>query len=417
MKAKGKVQSARWRLAVGGMRTAVSMKRLALSVLLLAALAVGSPPVVENVWFAQRTNSNLVDIWYDLSDPDGDENLTVSAQVSRDGGKSFTIVPRTVSGDIGPNQRGGKKKHIIWDAGRDYGSLKGKRFMVRVLADDGVVLRDTPDAVRPTPDGMRFLRKNEQGYEEYMWFKDSSVMVKVPAGEFTMGSSNGDDDEKPVHQIYLDEYYIDKYEVTNRQYKRFCDATGRSYPEDPDFLGMADYIRTRLGYPVVNVSWNDAKAYCEWAGKRLPTEAEWEKAARGTDAREYPWGNGLPSAGGFYRSNYDCYDGKDGSDHSIYKRDGYEYTAPVGSFPRGASPSGCADMAGNVWEWCNDWYDSEYYGSSASNNPTGPSLGSARIIRGGSWNDYAGNLRCANRLYYEPSYRYYYLGFRCSRRQ
>ncbi|MEO0081393.1 MAG: SUMF1/EgtB/PvdO family nonheme iron enzyme [candidate division WOR-3 bacterium] len=263
------------------------------------------------------------------------------------------------------------------------------------------------------PTRMTALGRNSQGYEEFLWLKDSSVMIKIPAGTFTMGSNDGGPDGKPVHQVYLDEYYIDKYEVTNRQYKQFCDATGRSYPSDPDFLGMTDYFTRYPDYPVVNVSWKDAKAYCDWAGKQLPTEAEWEKAARGTDSRKYPWGNSEPTGS---RCNFADRNTDYGwSDKSA--DDGYARTAPVGSFPSGASPYGCMDMAGNVWEWCNDWYKDNYYGSSASNNPQGPSSGLARVSRGGSWYYLARDLRCANRAGFEPSYRHGHLGFRCSRRQ
>ncbi len=260
------------------------------------------------------------------------------------------------------------------------------------------------------PAGTQYVSRgrNAQGYDEILWLKDSSVMIRIPAGVFTMGSDDGGSGEKPVHQVYLDEYYIDKYEVTNRQYKKFCDATGRSYPPDPDFLAMANYITNYPSYPVVNVSWEDAKAYCNWAGKRLPTEAEWEKAARGTDARKYPWGNSEPNAGGIYRANYDP---------GSYTEDGYARTAPVGSFERGASHYGCLDMAGNVWEWCNDWYDENHYNASPRNNPQGPLSGSYRVLRGGSWGIDARYLRCAYRFRLDPSYRNYYLGFRCSLRQ
>jgi len=275
-----------------------------------------------------------------------------------------------------------------------------------------------PETVRPAqpkvthaaPAGAVFLSTNAKGYEEYLWLKDSSVMLKIPAGTFTMGSDDGDNDEKPVHQVHLGEYYIDKYEVTNRQYKRFCDATRRSSPEDPSyFTSMTGYFRNYPDYPVVNVSWDDAAAYCTWAGKRLPTEAEWEKAARGSDSRKYPWGNDEPDAGGFYRANWG-----EGTDRNVWKRDGYEYTSPVGSYERGASPYGCMDMAGNVWEWCADWYDAGYYGRSPGSNPTGPSSGSSRVYRGGSWYYNAGSLRCAFRTGCVPSLRRYYLGFRCS---
>ncbi len=277
-------------------------------------------------------------------------------------------------------------------------------FVVARLQDRARAGRLSGDAA------FRVVGTNDKGYEEILWLKDSSVMMKVPAGTFTMGSNHGEPGEEPVHQVYLDEYYIDKYEVTNRQYKRFCDATGRSYPSDPDFPGMSRYFTRHPDYPVVNVSWEDAKAYCGWAGKRLPTEAEWERAARGVYAVKYPWGNSEPNAGGSYRANYDP-----GS--ASYTEDGYARTAPVGSFPAGASPYGCMDMAGNVWEWCSDWYGeySASTSSSPSRNPEGPSSGSVRVFRGGSWFVDAWGLSCALRVGGEPSGRVSILGFRCVR--
>jgi formylglycine-generating enzyme required for sulfatase activity len=291
------------------------------------------------------------------------------------------------------------------------------------------------EAPAPAP---RFVSRgrNAQGYEEILWLKDSSVMIRIPAGEFWMGSpkGEGDSDEHPQHKVNLSEYYMDKCEVTNEQFERFVRAQG--YVTDAERLGSG-YVydedsskwidkkgvswRTYYSYatrnhPVVLVSWNDARAYCDWAGKRLPTESEWEKAARGTDARQYPWGNSVPGSsrnGNFADEaakrefpNWTIVSGYD---------DGYARTAPVGTYPAGASPYGCMDMAGNVWEWCNDWYDSEYYGRSASNNPTGPSSGSYRVCRGGSWCLIAGYLRCAGRDWYGPSGRDSGLGFRCVR--
>ncbi len=218
--------------------------------------------------------------------------------------------------------------------------------------------------------------------------KDGSVLIEIPAGSFTMGSDDGDGDEKPVHTVYLDKYYIGKYEVTVGQFRKFCNATGRTMPEQPSWNNRNDH-------PVVNVTWHDAKAYCDWAGLRLPTEAEWEKAARGTDGRKYPWGN-----------TWDA--GKCNS----YEDGDYTNTSPVGSFPSGVSPYGCHDMAGNVWEWCNDWYGENYYGSSPSNNPTGPSFGDLRVLRGGSWDNIASNCRSAYRGRNYPGIRNDNIGFR-----
>jgi formylglycine-generating enzyme required for sulfatase activity len=384
--------------------------------------ALASPPLVSNVRFQQKPNSNLVEITYDLSDPDGDNEFTIAFDVSTDGGATFGIKPSRWSPEPGYNRAGYGRK-ITWDAG-DCGQLQGSNIVVRVRAEDGrlpaqpagdkrQVTSEKGIGDRQQVTGMTFLQTNAQGYEEYRSDKDGATMVRIPAGTFTMGSSDGDADEKPVHQPYVSEFYIDKYEVTNRQYKQFCDATGRTSPPDPDFAGMPNYFTSCPDYPVVNVSWDDASAYAQWAGKRLPTEAEWEKAARGTDGRKYPWGNGLPSAGGTYRANYDCYDGPDGSDDNVYRLDGYARTAPVGSFPSGASPYGCMDMAGNVWEWCNDWYGDKYYQSSANNDPQGPFSGSSRVRRGGSWNSGVARLRCANRTWDVPALRGNTLGFRC----
>ncbi|TES92597.1 MAG: formylglycine-generating enzyme family protein [Candidatus Cloacimonadota bacterium] len=262
--------------------------------------------------------------------------------------------------------------------------------------------------VKPKPKTkpkLTYLHTNEKGYKEYRNGKDGSILIKIPAGEFTMGSNDGDDDEKPVHTVYLDEYYICKYEVTNSQYNKFCDATGRNYPDDPKFEGMSDYFTNYPDYPVVKVSWNDAVAYCRWAGLRLPTEAEWEKAARGTDSRKYPWGNSKPDAGGTYRANYDP--GED-------EVDGYKYTSPFGSFPDGISPYGCYDMAGNVWEWCSDWYGEHYYRDSPERNPEGPSSGKYRVIRGVSLCCKTMGLRCVTRDWFTPAHGWGYSGFRVS---
>jgi formylglycine-generating enzyme required for sulfatase activity len=238
------------------------------------------------------------------------------------------------------------------------------------------------------------------------------VLIDIPAGSFTMGSEDGASDKKPVHTVHLDRYYIGKYEVTVGQFRKFVNATG--YKTDAEKSGGAyvyvngswtqksdanwsnTYFSQTENHPVVCVSWNDAKAYCDWAGLRLPTEAEWEKAARGTDGRKYPWG-----------SSWDA--GKCNSDE---KGDSYEYTSPVGSFPTGVSPYGCYDMAGNVWEWCNDWYGEKYYASSPSNNPTGPSSGDARVLRGGGWYDIANYCRSSFRNRNAPGFRIYYFGFR-----
>ena len=224
-------------------------------------------------------------------------------------------------------------------------------------------------------------------------------MVLIPAGEFEMGDhfNEGNGDERPVHTVYLDAFYIDKYEVTNAQYKKFMDATGHVAP-----MYWSDSRFNAPGQPVVGVSWHDAVAYSEWLGKRLPTEAEWEKAARGgLMGKRYPWGDKAPDEGGIYRANY-----KPGNDAA----DDYVYTSPVGSFP--SNGYGLYDMAGNVWEWCQDWFG-DYYSTSPKENPPGPISGTFRVLRGGSWYHTPDTLRVAYRDLFNPSNASSDSGFRC----
>jgi len=223
-------------------------------------------------------------------------------------------------------------------------------------------------------------------------------MVLVPAGEFMMGDdTSGQNDERPAHPVSLDAFYIDQYEVTTTRYARYFEQTNRAAPQ---------YWSTQVplnhgNKPVVGVDWNDAVAYCAWAGKRLPTEAEWEKAARGTNQRPYPWGNAAASA---QRANFGhCCDFKD-----------YGALTDVGAFEQGKSPSGAYDMAGNVWEWVADWYGENYYAKSPARNPKGPSNGESRVLRGGSWLSGPVLVRSAGRDRSSPTSRGVPFGFRCA---
>jgi formylglycine-generating enzyme required for sulfatase activity len=246
---------------------------------------------------------------------------------------------------------------------------------------------------------------------------DGAEMVLVPAGEFTMGSPRTDpksgDDEEPQHSVYLDAFWIDRTEVTTAQFVEFLNALG----EHRGVCGGRDCAETRIedkyshilrrngryvverdfgDHPITEVSWHGAQAYCAWAGARLPTEAEWEKAARGVDGRTYPWGNESP----------DC-------DRAQYGDCGGA-TVPVGSYPAGASPYAVLDMAGNVWEWVADWYDAAYYGSSPSQNPQGPDSGVRKVFRGGSWGYPPAFLRASDRARNRPTYAGFNVGFRCA---
>ena len=219
---------------------------------------------------------------------------------------------------------------------------------------------------------------------------DGMLMVYVPAGEFLMGSEDEGifEDEMPEHLVYLDAYWIYQTEVTNRQYNQciqeeVCSSTWNVNPDDD--------------YPVTSVFRRDGRKYCEWAGGRLPTEAEWEKAARGTDERLYPWGNEPVTGDHANFCDVNC-DPEWGSPEPT-QDDGYAQTALVGSYPAGASPYGALDMAGNVWEWVSDGYDPDYYSSSPYRNPQGPKgSGYAELLRGGSWLTRADALRVTYRL-------------------
>ena len=232
--------------------------------------------------------------------------------------------------------------------------------------------------------------------------KDGASMVLIPAGEFWMGSPDGEGstDEHPRHRVYLDAYAMDKFEVTVSRYAKFLKSSGRRPPEYWD-QGNTD---KHNNLPVVGVNWHDAEAYCQWAEKRLPTEAEWEKAARGTDGRMYPWGNEGPTP---RLANF----GKDYTNvNNVYD----ERLAPVERFEAGKSPYGLHHMAGNVWEWTADWYDEQYYEKSPPQNPKGPSSGTQKVIRGGSWSDAPFNVRSAHRNGLTPTNRYNHFGFRCA---
>jgi len=223
--------------------------------------------------------------------------------------------------------------------------------------------------------------------------KDGMRMVYVPAGEFSMGSKNGsgEEDETPAHIVSLDAFWVDQTEVTNAMYRLCVAAQVCQLPGGVTFYNDPQYAQ----HPVVYVSWKQADSYCRWAGRRLPTEAEWEKAARGTDRRIYPWGNQTPNG---RLANF-------GQNE--------KGTTPVGHYsPQGDSAYGCADMAGNVWEWVQDWYAPDYYKTSPQQNPTGPK-GTYKVVRGGGWYNDSSYLHSASRYSHEPGFYDINFGFRC----
>jgi formylglycine-generating enzyme required for sulfatase activity len=273
--------------------------------------------------------------------------------------------------------------------------------------------------------------------------KDGKEMVLVPAGRFEMGSTGEEieaayqlgkkydketkkswfEGEKPRHRVWVDAFYMDKTEVTTLEYRQFIEAGGYKHKKywseegwkfiekekirEPGYL--TDSRFNQPDHPVVGVSWYEAAAYARWAEKRLPTEAQWEKAARGSDGRRYPWGNEAVDG---KRANY-CDVKCDRSWKDTSEDDGYPYTAPVGSYDRGTSPYGIHDLSGNVWEWVQDWYDADYYSRSPERNPVNDKAATYRVLRGGGWYFDPARLRAANRLGDAPGGRDSNLGFRC----
>ena len=245
--------------------------------------------------------------------------------------------------------------------------------------------------------------------------KDGAPMLLIPEGEFTMGTDDvgagwhqGNSNEHPEHTVKLKSYYIDQFEITIARYAKFLEATKHSTPPSWD-----DEAVTLAGdRPVVGVDWEDANAYCKWAGERLPSEAEWEKAARGTDKRRFPWGDMQPfvDIANYNRGLWVSYpitlapvtSGAEGMSIRHGLKDG------------GKSPYGLYHMAGNAAEWVGDWYDREYYAKAPKENPTGPSAGEKKVLRGGSWGDPPRNIRVTARFSADPEFRDTSIGFRCA---
>jgi len=259
-----------------------------------------------------------------------------------------------------------------------------------------------------------------------------SEMITIPAGTFTMGSMEGELAESPPHQVTVSSFKIDRNEVTHRQFAYFVKS--RSYVTDVERSGKGWHWSREMRWhqlkganwrhpfgpktsnthmdthPVVQVSWNDARAYCVWAGKRLPTEAEWEFTARGKTSRIYAWGDSPPHADHHSHASY-------GSDTCCQASsiDGYLYTAPVGSFPTGHTDLGVEDLTGNVWEWVEDAYDAAYYKKSQRRNPINTTFTGQRVIRGGGWGNNPWGLRSTLRHANPPDYGLSMVGFRCAK--
>ncbi|MFC2055046.1 formylglycine-generating enzyme family protein, partial [Chloroflexota bacterium] len=274
----------------------------------------------------------------------------------------------------------------------------------------------------PTPTGFDLGDKRTRP-------EDSMVMVYVPGGGFIMGSTNSDLDfafnlckeyygkvfgpcerrwwknEQPAHTVTLDPYWIDAYEVSNAQFRKCVEAGVCDAPIRDTYFGDTTYD----DHPVVYVNWHQAEEYCDWANAPLPTEAELEYATRGPDSLRFPWGNQFDGS----RVNYcDVNCEYEWGDEMI--NDGYSRTSPVGSYPDGASWSGALVLIGNVWEWAQDWYDATYFNQSTTLNPKGPTSGSERVRRGGSWHYSSDGVRGTSRFGVGPNNAESFQGFRCA---
>lgn len=379
---------------------------LALTMLIPPALHA-APPVVSNVQASQRPGTKLVDIYYDLSDPDGDLQ-EVEVVMSSDGGLTWTIPCVTLTGHVGPGVSPGSGRHIVWNAGADWNGNFVASTRARVTAYDGT----TP----PAPPGM----------------------VYIAAGPFQMGDNfeEGSTDELPVHNVQVSAFFMDQHEVYRELW-----LSVNAWASANGYSGISGSYKGN-NHPIHTVSWYDAVKWCnarsemegldpcyytdvghttvyragdtnvttamvDWTanGYRLPTEAEWEKAARGGfTGRRFPLGDTISHSQANYRAsgNY-AYDlSYPAGYHPTYNNGTTPYTSPVGAFA--ANGYGLHDMTGNLWEWCWDWYSSTYYGSPGSlDDPRGPDSASFRLLRGGAWSSSASVLRCADRHSDDPS--------------
>ena len=379
--------------------------------LLLGTLAAHAATAVSNVRAAQRAGTNLVDINYDLS---GGTAPWVSVEISSDGGANYTVPASSLSGNAGSNVTAGNNRKVTWDGGADWANQFSAGMKVKVTAGD-----------TPLP---------------------PAGMVLIPAGSFQMGDSfgEGSSDELPVHTVYVSAFFMDKHEVTKALWDEVASwAASNGY--DMNALSASGKA---VNHPAFNVTWYECAKWCNArsqkegltpcytvggavyktgdtdsvscnfsaSGYRLPTQAEWEKAARGgLSGKRFPWGDTINhSQANYYSSSSFAYDvSPTRGYHPNYSNGVSPYTAPVGSFA--ANGYGLYDMAGNVAEWCWDWYLSGYYSSSPASDPRGPASGSYRYIRGGHWLLSADMCRSANGNLGTPGTAISLVGFRTAR--
>jgi formylglycine-generating enzyme required for sulfatase activity len=407
----------------------------------LAVLEVDRPPVTQRIALGSAAQLHKLDDVFAIGHPSGSNWAVTPGSVSNFEGKNILF-----SGDaVDPGNSGGPLVDaqgqmvglILGERGEERGGLgmAMKADFVKLFVGPWIgelpsspvaTAKPTPPVPQPPAPAPRTpaTAPKPATPSQVIRGKDGKEMVLVPAGNFAMGSGARDieaafqavkridptaerywfSDETPAHLVTLDAFFIDRYEVTVGEYRSFIRATGHR--------ALPDWIKTVAPedrHPVVQVSWEDAVAYCQWAGKRLPTEAEWEKAARGTDGRQYPWGNEPPDG---RRANF-CDRRCDRGWKDATEDDAYQYTSPVGSYPAGVSPYGVHDMGGNVWEWTSSLLFPYPYKADDGREDPKPSV--LRVLRGGAWNSTAAYLRASYRSGVLPISMTPEFGFRCAR--
>ena len=390
----------------------------------LVSAAQAAPPVVSNIRASQRAGTHLIDLYYNVADADGNSPLTVYVAVSDNAGTSYNVPVFTLTGAVGPGVTLGNDRHIVWNAGTDWPGRFSSQCRVKIIADDGTL----PPA--------------------------SGRMLFIPGGPFSMGDALGDDisaNERPVHTVTVGAFLMDQFGVTGELW-----ADVATWGSSHGYSFGTSAAAKGLNHPVQTINWYDAAKWCnarsekegltacyytdasqttvyhsgnldltnacvKWtaSGYRLPTEAEWERAARGgQNGKRFPWGDTITHANANYYSspNY-AYDVSHTREfHPTYRIGSYPYTSPLGAFA--ANGYGLYDMAGNLLEWTWDWYDSDWYGkaqATSDNCPGPPAPLSYRVLRGGGWDYLAYASRCAYRHILNPYSAYNDIGFRCVR--
>lgn|GEM_PF-2287676 len=372
--------------------------RIVLTAFFLLAGVQAHSQEISHVQFTLDSQAKEVHITYNLADPrEGADDVMV--QASNDQGKTWDLQPSPSSllGDVHA-VKPGKGKNITWKAGDPFLTFSPDLFQVRLIlvqvvgsaSSAATVLDPVAEATREAnaeeKENQLELDKSKNLPQTFTG-KDGAPMVLIPAGYFTMGSpkDKGDKNEHPAHQVWISGFYMDTYLVTFELYDKFCDATGRQKPQDGITLYKVPSPHWGRGkHPVLNLSWKEADAYCKWAGGRLPTEAEWEKAARGGTETPYFWGKDAGHA----------------SDYAWYEGDSTYKTWPVGELK--PNSYGLYDIVGDLWEWVSDWYSGDYYAVSPGRNPAGPVEGKLKVLRGGSFSNGEDCLQASHRSSWDP---------------